>query len=155
MVILISSMFFSCTSAEKMTFKNGKKWIPEDFNPDKTILLVQKFTIANRIHQKTEQKMEDYMAEKYPYKYEFVDLTTIINHEGKYADTKVYKYALVNSSHTSTERSTGYGSLTITGWDFNFYNRSNDKNYPKTNKSSSYPIMTFKPTINTIVQKFE
>jgi hypothetical protein len=34
--------------------------------------------------------MEQYMQQKYPYKYVFVSMETIIDREGKYADTDIY-----------------------------------------------------------------
>jgi len=136
-----------------MTFNNGNTWIPENFDPSKTILLVEKFDVS----EKQAQKMEDYMAEKYPYKYEFVPLATIKTPAGKYADTKLYKYALVISSHLSKYVHTDGtpSAMRTTGFDFNFYDRNNDKEYPATAKASGYPIMTFQPVINTIVKKFE
>jgi hypothetical protein len=143
------------SSPSKKTFKNSESWIPKDFNPNKTILLVEKFSISNR----AEQNMEDYMNQKYPYKFEFVDFKTIKNREGKYADTKLYKYALVISSHSSTltkaQGASTNAGLTTTGFDFNFYDRDLDKNYPATKRPSSYAITTFKPVINTIVKHFE
>lgn len=156
-VLTIAVFFFIALASNpsKKVFKNSEKWIPDDFVPSKTILLVEKFSVS----EKAEQQMEDYMSEKYPFKYEFVSLSTIKNREGKYADTKLYKYALVITSHSSTmtkaEGASTSGGLTVTGFDFNFYDRSIDKNYPPTKKASSYAIMTFKPVINTIIKKYE
>jgi hypothetical protein len=137
----------------KMTFGNSERWIPKDFDPGKTTLLVEKFFISKR----GEKKMEDYMAEKYPYKYEFVPGEVITKREGKYADTKLYKYALMFSSHTSTQFDvqTHKPGVTVTGFDFHFYDRELKKDYPATGKPSSYAHMTFEPVINTIVKKFK
>ena len=143
------------SNPSKKTFKNSSSWIPKDFNPNKTILLVEKFAISGR----AEQNMEDYMNQKYPYKFEFVDIQTIKNKEGKYADTKLYRYALVISSHTSTmtkaQGAVTSGGLTTTWFDFNFYDRDLNKSYPPTRRPSSYASTTFKPVINTIVKHFE
>jgi hypothetical protein len=79
------------SNSSKKVFKNEENWIPEDFDPAKTTLLVQEFTVSD----KAQGQMEDYMAEKYPYKYEFVSRSQIFNQEGKYANTQLYKYALV------------------------------------------------------------
>ncbi len=154
----LTNCMVSSSKLATMTFKNGDKWIPKDFIPKKTILLVEKFTVS----AKANQKMEDYMSEAYPYRYEFVEKDIIENRVGKYADTTLYKYALVWSSHFTPgsmvygpdARST-YRIAAVTGFDYNFYDRSSDKKYPKTQKSSSYAIMTFKPVINTIVAHFE
>ena len=143
------------SNSSKKVFKNEENWIPEDFDPAKTTLLVQEFTVSD----KAQGQMEDYMAEKYPYKYEFVSRSQIFNQEGKYANTQLYKYALVISSGTSTTTKSGgastSGGLTVTSYDFNFFDRSAVKHYPKTRRASSYAITTFKPVINTIVKKFE
>ena len=153
--IILFFVIALASNPSKKVFKNSSEWIPDDFNPNTTILLVQKFSISN----KEEQKMENYMAEKYPYKYEFADLNTIKMHTGKYSNVKIYKYALVFSSHdTHTTKEQGASTnagLTVTGFDFNFYDREFDKNYPATRKPSSYPSMTFKPVINTILKHFE
>ncbi len=141
-------LFAGCFDASKMTFGNGAKWIPADFEPSKTILLVEQFEYGG---VKTLKKMESYMAEKYPYKYEIVPLDIIKNREGKYANTKLYRYALVTTSHKSEKP----GQPTVTGFDYNFYDRDLNKNYPATNKPSGFAIMTFEPVINTIVKKFQ
>jgi hypothetical protein len=61
------------------------------------------------------------------------------------------------SSHTTTQidMQTQRRGLTVTGFDFHFYDRELDKSYPATGKPSSYATMTFEPVINTIVKKFE
>ncbi|MBP6430449.1 MAG: hypothetical protein KA319_01680 [Ferruginibacter sp.] len=154
-ILILFTILLAGCNPSKMTFGNSEKWIPQDFDPSKTILLVEKFKVSD----KAEQKMEDYMSENYGNKYEFVDLSVIKNREGKYANTKLYKYALVISSHTNTitkaEGASTSGGLRVTGFDFNFYDRELDKNYPPTKRASSYAITTFKPVINTIVKKFE
>jgi hypothetical protein len=140
-----------CNSS-KMTFGNGDKWIPADFVPAKTVLLVEKYTLSNKV----EEKIEAYMNENYPYKYEFVGLDDIKNRSGgKYANTKLYKYALViyatRSTYTYTDRST----VVTAGYDYYFYDREISKNYRETGKASTWILVTFKPIINTIVKKFE
>lgn len=136
----------------KMVFKNADQWIPGDFNPHNTVLLVQIFDVSD----KAQKNMETYMAEKYPYKYEFASLQTIKSKDGKYSDTKLYKYALMVTSHTiNTRDQTGRSGPSYVGFDYNFYDRESGKNYPVTGKGSSYAIMTFKPVINSIVKKFE
>jgi hypothetical protein len=90
--ILPVLLFIGCNTS-KMTFKNADKWIPADFNPPKTILLVEKFKENARMRN----QMEAYMSENYSYKYEFVDKQTIDNRDGKYKDTKLYKYALIQT----------------------------------------------------------
>ena len=155
--LLISAFITLITSCNpsKMTFGNADKWIPSDFNPSKTTLLIEKFTVS----KKAQQQIEDYMSENYPYKYEFAQQSEIENKSGKYSDLKKYKFAIIYSSHnthwTKQEGASTTGGLTVTGFDYNFVDREIDKIYPPTKKSNSYAIMTFKPMINTIVKKFE
>ena len=153
-VIAVMGFFIVAIASKpsQKTFSNSEKWIPGDFDPKTTTLLVEEF-----FSKRVEKKMEDYMAEKYPYKYEFVSLETIKNRQGKYADTKLYKYALIFSSHTSTQFDvqTHKPGLTVTGFDYHFYDRALSKDYPATGKASSYANMTFEPVINTIVKTFE
>lgn len=141
------------SSPSKKTFDNSVQWLPKDFEPSQTVLLIEKFDLSD----KQQRIIEEYMAEKYPYKYEFVSLYTIQNKEDKYADTERYKYALVITGHTYTseEVNTGKRGPTVTGFDYYFHNRDRNRNYPPTGKNSSYISMTFKPIINTILEKFK
>ena len=149
-IIGITSSVFS-----QKTLKNGDKWIPTDFNPKNTILLVEAWSGIQE--EKGITKQEDYMDNKYPYKYEVVPFKTIQKREGKYANTKIYKWALVSTTNAtaltkSNGASTNTGVLTSVDRDFNFYDRENDKNYPATNKSQGPFKQTFQVVINTIVK---
>jgi hypothetical protein len=146
--ILLFLFLAIASNPSKKTFSNGEKWIPKDFDPTKTTLLIQKF----RSSEKQQTKMEGYMEEKYPYKYEFVSTETIIEREGKYADTDIYRYALRITSHTTTYTNS---NMVTSGFDFYFYDRANDIKYPASNKASSYIFTTFQPVINTILKKYE
>ena len=112
--------------------------------------------------------MEEYMATKYPYEYEFASKSEIEMKGGKYSDLKRYKFAIVYSSErTVMPRSGGYstggsgqfvgapGLVGVTGFDFNFIDRETGRRYPPTKRASSYPMMTFRPVINTIVERFK
>ncbi|HEX8331711.1 MAG TPA: hypothetical protein VF622_03770 [Segetibacter sp.] len=155
LTVVIFSIIAVGSNPSKKTFGNSENWIPQNFDPKTTTLLIENFSAS----KSAEEKMQQYMSESYPYKYEFVDLKTIQNRTGKYADTRLYKFALVISMHSSTiNKSQGASSsigLTTTGFDFHFFDRDLIKNYPSTKRASSYPIMTFKPVINTIVKHFQ
>ncbi len=146
-VIVFALAIFGCISScntSKKTFGNGDKWLPADFNPSKTILLVEKFKAVAKV----QQKMEECMSENYSYKYEFVDKETIENRTGKYKDTKLYKYALIQT----LGRVVSYNDMG--GGDFCFFDRENNKQYPATKRECSNTMMLFKPIINTIVSKY-
>ena len=153
----VSSFLISSCSPSKMTFKNGESWIPSEFNPRNTTLLVQKFEVA----KSGQKKMEDYMVEAYPYKYRFITLKDLSNTAGRYTNTDSFRYVLEVESHVRQTQSTfntmgpnkGFSSpgMNITGFDYHFYDRKLDKHYRQTGMGSGYAIMTFKPVINTIV----
>lgn len=143
--------FTNCNISNK-TFRNADKWLPPDFNPREGILLVERLPVA----PKEEARMEAYMAEKYPYKYKFVDEGTTTSHFGIYEDTTTYKFALRLTSHTHIED--GYvsqNSYKVVAYDYYFYNRATGRNYAATYKASSYASMTFKAVINTIVARYK
>jgi hypothetical protein len=149
-IIGIASSAFS-----QKTLKNGDKWIPADFNPKNTILLVEAWSGIQE--EKGISKQEDYMDKMYPYKYEVVPLETIRKREGKYANTKIYKWSLVSTTNVtaltkSNGASTNTGVLTSVDRDFHFYDRENDKNYPETNRSQGPFKQTFQVVINTIAK---
>ncbi len=143
---MFTILFCGCNTS-KMTFSNGDKWIPADYDPYTTVLLVETFEVSAR----AQKKIENYMALTYPYKYEFVRLKTINEKSGEYADIKKYKFAIVYSSQTTVKIS----GPTFTSFDYNFIDREKGNEYPPTKKASGYAIMTFKPMINTLVKHFE
>jgi hypothetical protein len=139
-------LFAGCNPSKKI-FKNADDWIPADFNPNKTILLVEKYKDVRKVNQ----QMEEYMSENYSYKYEFVDKATIDNREGKYKDTKLYKYALIQ---TEGRKPGVIQKGEIWGGDFCFYDRENSKQYPATKRECSNTMMLFKPIINTLMSRY-
>lgn len=154
-LVFIFIIGISSPGFPQKTLKNGDKWIPADFNPKNTILLVEAWSGIQE--EKGISKQEDYMDKKYPYKYEVVPFETIKKREGKYANTKIYKWALVSTTNTtaltkSTGASTNTGVLTSVDRDFNFFDRENDKSYPATNRSQGPFKQTFQVVINTIVK---
>ncbi len=140
-VILLFLFLAIASNSSKKTFSNSEKWIPKDFDPAKTTLLIQKFKGSD----KQQAKMEQYMEQKYPYKYEFVSMETIINREGKYADTSIYLYGLRIISQSTTS----------SAFDFYFYDSANDFKYPASNFSSSSIFTSFQAVINKILKKYE
>lgn len=151
--LFINLILISCESSKRV-YGNSEKWMPEGFKPAKTILLIEKY--GNR---RVRQKMEDHMMEKYPYKYEFVIMDTIKKATGKYADTTLYKYALVISRQDGRITRMGGASTNIglpaNTYDLNFYDRSLQKNYRSTQRPSGDPSVVFMGIINTILKKYE
>lgn len=161
-ILLLSIVLASCNTS-KMTFSNVDKWLPKDFDPEKTILLVQH---CGNPDGKFNRDMQAYMKKKYPYRFQFTSLKMIQARDGKYADTTLYRYALLWNHESKTNYRYGtndmYGRSQPHGYsrqrsvanDFSFYDRLNEKSYPKTGKGSSFPTTTFKPVINSIVERY-
>lgn len=152
MLCLTCFLFQGC-SPSKLVYINGKKWIPADFDPASTILIVQQLPRPG----KEMQRMEEFMHEKYPYRYEFVPIETIKSREGKYADTKLYKYALIFSYglNNTSPGSVKFPSFPEMLFDMRFYDRGSGKKLRATNYPLRSPSSVLKPVINTIVKKYQ
>jgi hypothetical protein len=156
--------FTSKKKASNQVFKNGDSWIPKDFKPQKTVLLLELINedVKNdgwRVkYRKMNNEMRKFMEEKYPYKYEFTSEDDIIYKGQKYSDYQKYPFGLMikRGSVTYTGGAAGSGpnnSNSAMTFDFYFLDRANGKKYPVTKKYSSNPIMTFMPVINTILER--
>jgi len=148
-LLLMAVIILSSCSGKRKIFGHTKRWIPANFEPANTVLLVEELYTA-----KGQRLMRAYMADKYPFRYEVTSNDSITGKLGRYADTKLYRYALVISTHEAQAAMPNPSSASVTGFDFNFYDRDLGRHYPRTRKGSSFPIMTFRPVINTIVKKF-
>lgn len=148
----LAVFMISCRTQEKSS-SNTNQWLPSDLNPGVGILLVQKMPIAPR----AERKIEEYVAEHYPFKYEFVDLKTIDSYKDKYKDTTIYRYALRLSNHTTyyTNTDGSRSNMRTSGWNYYFYNRTTGKRYPEFQRSYGDPLKILIPGIKTIVEKYQ
>jgi hypothetical protein len=160
-VLTVQSCLPSKKKAENTVFKNGNAWIPADFQPKKTVLLVQLLdenSVAASWRKKFRQwneEMEAYMQEKYPYKYEFVTADQIEGSPQKYSDKTKYAFGLLVSNGTISYQGVGSSSpgnnTTKAVYDYYFIDRATGKKYPPTKKYSSNPLITFMPVVNTIL----
>ena len=149
--MLIFFLLAIASSPSKMTFGNSEKWLPTEFSLNKHILLIEKFH-----SEKTQEKAEQFLSDKYPYRYEFASYNDIYNKSGKLANTDLYRFALVSFRDEATmliQRNNGTQStMNVSGTDFGFFDRKKNEAYPKAGKGSSNALITFKPIINTIVK---
>lgn len=125
--------------------------VPADFNPKKHVLLVVEMESVSG-KAKTNDKFTRIMDEKlqlyYPYKYKIVSLNDISLDNPKYADTSVYKYAVLNSlnsvrhtTYTTVNLSNGgqhtlSPSANTTYITYHFYDRVNKKEFGESAKSA-------------------
>jgi hypothetical protein len=150
LLVFLLPVIFSFSQSNHV-FKNEEKWLPENFNPANTVLLIQQFEVDEKKSGKRNDKIRSYLEEKYTYQYAMAETDDIVYKGGKYADKVKYPYALM---YKHFYKSTGQGG-SYSVYDFYFLERATGTEYPLTSKSSSDPIMTFKPVINTILEKFK
>ena len=143
-------MLFSIAHSQH-TFKNGSKWIPENFNPAIVTLLIQQIEPDEKKADTRNDEMLKYLDKKYIYQYALSSKEDIINLKGKYADIKKYPFALMNKHFYESHRT--YGTISV--YDFYFLDRTTNIEYPLTQKTSSNPVDLFKPVINTILEKYK
>ena len=153
--ILFLLVFMSSCSASNKYFSDGKKWIPADYDPAKSVLLVEHYPGK----EKWNTSMTNFLDKKFPGKYEIVEKENILAINGKYSDTKVYKYAVLwgevgGRSHTSFSgggTTTNFSSPTI---DFSghFLDRATGKEYPVTKKYNNYGSLGYIPFFNSIIK---
>jgi hypothetical protein len=163
--VFIMTIAISETSAQT---RSGLQFTPPDFDPKKHILLVAEMPRLKKPeerHESATRKLNKALQEHYPYKYEIVSPKDIVENPEKYADTTVYKYALINSLNTyrhttsttittrdnfGTRSHTLSPSANVTSVDFYFYNRVSGERFPNSGWHSSLIGMTMKKVTGII-----
>ena len=154
--LLIPALLFLITScySPKIVVNDGSGWIPEKFNPKSDILVIE--SCESKAQTK---KMEKYMNEKYPYKFEFATLNEVVSKTGKFTDRKLYRYFLYMDATTATyqsgmmEKGGGTHSVLSALNDFYFVDKVSGKMYPMSKMAASYPYKSFKNVIDVILKK--
>lgn len=154
-LLIVSFSFQACMTAPKYAQKRmDTTLVPSDFDPEKHILLLEEMPRKNKPDERNNsvtKKLDDAFKKYYSYRYEIVSLKEINEKSGKYSDTTVYKFALLNSLSTATRtssipetRKTSTGTYTrhlptttTTVIDFHFYDRISGKDYPETGNPHS------------------
>lgn len=138
----LSYTFSGCVFG-KLTFSDGKDWVPKDFHPKTEILLIQEFPTDENI----KKNMIDYLKKNYRGQYEVVNKEMIIGKNIKYEDTELYRFGFLwdfksNNGINKNENTKPIGY---------FYDRSNNKRYPSTKKKNGYQLKNaYMSYINTI-----
>jgi hypothetical protein len=118
--------------------------VPSDFNPQKHVLLVVEMHRKNKPserHERATKKMESLLKKYYPYNFEIVSMQDIRSDNPKYADTAIYKYALLNKLR-GVQRTT---TATTSYISYCFLDRSNNKEY-----GNSYPSTWLKTSVQAL-----
>lgn len=138
----MSYTFSGCVFG-KLTFSDGKNWVPKDFHPKTDLLLIQAFPTDKTINT----EMISYLKKNYRGQYEVVEKEMILDKNSKYADTELYRFAFLWDTKIMNGIDKNENTKPI-GY---FYDRSINKTYPSTTKSNSYqPRNAYKSYINTI-----
>jgi hypothetical protein len=133
----IATLSFSCVSTKKFVAGESKfdvTKVPQGYDPQKHILLIAEMPLLNN-REKTNyavtRKVNGKFKKYFPYRYEIVSPKEIKSNSGKYSDTSVYRYALMNNV-ASFEHDPVHSIHTIEIIDFGFYDRVTTQQYPQT-----------------------
>jgi hypothetical protein len=152
-LLLVSISFCGCAVNRTVPTKQlDASIVPADFNPEKHVLLVVEMPKKNKPTERNEKatmEMESLLKKFYPYKFEIVSMEDIRSKRSRYADTAVYKYAMLNNltgvTHTTTytpvnsDGSLGHSSspsATTTYISYRFLDRANNREYGESYKSA-------------------
>ncbi len=145
LLTLVTLLALTSFSGNGKVFNNADKWIPADFDPRKTTLLIDCFCSSPLV----KKLIEEHMQEKYPYKSVVANDT---KDSIKYADKDLYRYVLVCRNYINSVSDPSGRSSYISLYDYHIWDRKLDKHYPETGKPSQLPMVNFRPMINTIVK---
>lgn len=145
-VLIIILLIPALGSAQtNRTFADPDYWIPADFNPGTSTLLIARYPLT----AKAENKMEEFLSKEYPWPYEIVDESAIRDNSAKYSDTTKYKFGFLWTLKN------WYGGRYDVDPNGFFYERTIHKEYPTTRKINNYGQKSYMPFFNTIVKHFQ
>jgi hypothetical protein len=122
-------------------------WIPENFNPKSTTLLI----MTHPLGDKQNERMIKYLDENYPFKYEIIAFRknpeTAL--DKKYDDLTKYPF-LICWNVVTTNSGGNWGGDTFT----NFYDRKEKKTYPQYRKSLNYGQIAYRPFFKELSKRY-
>jgi hypothetical protein len=156
--ILSLAFFFIiavASSHKNASFKDAQQWIPQDFNPNNTTLLIEKNPMSKRVNE----KMIEWLQKNYPYRFEIVDDGVIENKiSSNYSDGKAYPFGVIWEIKSVPVTTTMNGQTHFeTEYDLygRFVDRSVKKVYPTTSRSSYLRGEGYIPFFNSVVQQYK
>jgi Prokaryotic membrane lipoprotein lipid attachment site len=136
----------------KSVFKDAANWVPADFNPKECILLVQEFPGDSK---KANNELQGLLDSTYKGQFEIVSKKTIEEGEGKYGDTKFYRYAVL-WERRYTQWSSASSSSKKLDIDGRFYDRNESHRFPITkdyNRDGNRSYIPFFAAVNDYLSK--
>ncbi len=160
LVLALSSVFLLMsisTFAQKnntsvLGYHPNKAMFPENFIPEKYVLLVMQLPKRNKPdqqHKAGTKEIEDVFKNRYgAYQFQIIGPKDISADSTKYADLSKYRFVLLNKM-ARTDFSPHNTSFTV---DFYFYDRLTKTSYPGSGLTNSFMSMTLGPIVSTIVE---
>jgi len=158
-LFIFFSFVFAC-SPKNMAYSDADSWVPENFDPSKTTLLIEYHPLG----EKQNNRMINFLDSHFPYSYEIVDSIALKAESGPYSNTKKYPFVIrwkpQNSSLTTTyydaKNGNQVGKSTRYDWDMYgyFIDRVNNKRYPSTKNTNVFGQLGYEPVFNAIKKKF-
>jgi hypothetical protein len=108
--------------------------VPQGYDPEKHILLLAEMPLLSnraKTNYAVTRKVSRRFKKYFPYKFEVASPKEIMSNPAKYADTSVYRYALMNNVAVWAQGVTN-PTRTLETVDFAFYDRVTRQQYPKT-----------------------
>ncbi len=140
-ILVLIFIFSSCAVGKVHHVKTDI--IPNDLESEKITLLVESFGASFG-----DRQLEKVLKDNYPFNYKIVKKETILSSTGEYANTDLYRYAVM-MSESDLVWSTGKTSVS---YDYYIYDRKEKKDYPITAKPAGFIQLPFKTLINTIIE---
>lgn len=143
MALIVAVVVLQGCSVSKLVYGSGEqKWIPKNFNPEQTVLLVSTFDSKATISK--------YMTDNYPYRFE---VATNSDTATKFSDRNLYRFMILPVGQiVGNQEVVGRSAGAV---DFYFFDRLEGKKYPSTGKGSYKGMVTFKPLITTLVSQLK
>ena len=153
--LIVFFLLALASSPSNNIYSDGEKWIPENFDPENTTLLIA----THPVNEKENDRMIKFIEEKYPFPFEVISEKVIESNSAKYSDVKKYRFVLLWSSATTSKfgRDASGNVGTSNAWVMfgYFKDRSTGISYPTTQKRNVYGQIGYKPVINSIGKKFK
>lgn len=151
-IIFFSALFicYSC-GAPKAGLKNEEVWLPANFNPKTSTLLIEATTTKSKgIEVWTEQ-----IKKRYPYKFRVIPMGTKVGEGTRFSDTTKYKYLVQCQLTTGYRQISGDVMSRNTGYtrDWRFVDIIEKKEYPYTKVNAQGQLTTLVMIFNTIKKK--
>lgn len=151
LLLMLVITFSSGCLIKNISFKNVEDWLPNNFDPNKTVLIEPQI-----MGESETKKMTTFLKAHYPYPFEIATRESIRSDTGRFADKVKYPFGILWGSTRSykdywRDASIG-GKWCMYGY---FVNRSDTTIYPSTPQNNNYRLHAYIALFNSITNKFK